>query len=137
MSGETEPEYPGPQTRREAAMRILLGELGDLFKRVDALALVLQGLTARLDSVKAAMPDPTVTTRPEPKRRVSFGPVVAGFVAGLIGAGAAFAADSLVIQQTREEARIGRAVMAAFPSLDEPTREKLQSAINQAAHAAH
>ena len=122
----------GPHTRREAALRIILGEVSELFKQVDALVSGVRALTRKLDEVKESMATPMSGTAGKVSRRPGrYGLVVgAAFVAGLVSGGIVLTVNTILMQQTRDDARVGRAVKAVFPQLDAGTRDKLQAAIN-------
>jgi hypothetical protein len=126
----------GPHTRREAALRIILGEVSELFKQVDALVSSVRALTRKLDEVKASIPAPTKDGAGKPgRRRTSYGLLAgAALVAGLVSGGLVLTVNTVLMQQTRDDARVGRAVKAVFPLLDTETRDKLQAAINANAH---
>lgn len=134
-----------PATKRDAAFRILFSELSELFAKVESLletvqtvdasakqsARTLQETLRAAKQVAAALPDKPVPMVEPKKANPLTVSVCAAIVAGIV-AGGVVAGCSMWIGGSREEARVGRAVMAAWPSLDTGTREKLQAAINAA-----
>ncbi|VWC40789.1 hypothetical protein BLA23254_06953 [Burkholderia lata] len=136
---------PAPQTRRDAALRIVLGEMHDLFGKAEALANRVQEIdastkeTARsvqeatmaAKKLLAAMPDKPLPMI-EPKRANPLAvAIAASLVAGLV-AGVVVFGGMQMFSKERDEAKLGHAVTAAFPLLDAETQAKLQAAINKA-----
>ncbi|KVN48768.1 hypothetical protein WT12_08460 [Burkholderia territorii] len=136
---------PGPQTRRDAALRIVLGEMHDLFAKAEALAGRVQEIdastkdTARsvqeatiaAKKLLAAMPDKPVPMIEPKKANPLTVAIAAALVAGLV-AGIVVVGGMQIFGKGQEDAKLGRAVTAAFPMLDAETQAKLQAAINKA-----
>ncbi|HDR9474431.1 hypothetical protein [Burkholderia multivorans] len=135
----------GPQTRRDAALRIVLGEMHDLFARAEALAGRVQEIdastkeTARsvhdatmaAKKLLAAMPDkPVPMVEPKKANQLAVA-IAAALIAGIV-AGVVVVGGMQLFSKGQEEAKLGRAVTAAFPMLDADTQAKLQAAINKA-----
>lgn len=138
-----------PRSRREAAFRILVGDMHELFAKVDALAADMQTVDGNLkDSARAVSeaarhvrqavasfppePHPIPVIEPQPATSAVATAAIAGLVAGLV-AGAIVLGGAYAMSSDREAAKLGRAVQAAVPALDAETRAKLQSAINATA----
>ena len=136
---------PGPQTRRDAALRIVLGEMHDLFGKAEALtnrvqeidastkdtARSVQEATMAAKKLLAAMPDKPVPMI-EPKRTNPLTVAIAAALVAAIVAGVVVVGGMQIFGKGQEEAKLGRAVTAAFPLLDAVTQAKLQAAINKA-----
>lgn len=131
---------PLPATKKEAVSKIILGELTDLFGKVETLREAIlavdrtvQVSTKALKSAAAAMPDKPIPMI-EPKRA---NPLIVAAVAAVVGglvAGAVVVGGVALLSHGQEEARVGRAVIAVFPTLDATTQQKLQAAIDKAPH---
>lgn len=140
----------GPSSRRDAAMRIILGELHETFDRAEALMTDVQSVekqlketaravqdsarmaqdAARIAKAATAAPEPVALAAPTPqipRATLAIVGVLAGLAASLV-----VVAGMYVLNRDRDDAKVGRAVKAAFPTLDAATQAKLQTAINKA-----
>ncbi len=153
---------PAPQTSKEAAVRIILGEMGPLLDRTDAVAKIITDghdlvakdlagmgeLMARVEAVLQEAAENATTLLQEQKalRSKASGPVskaIPGAAAPfpfwpmaaccLLSATLALAGMMMFDRATVEQARIGRAVTKSLHLLDAPTRAKLQAAIQKSA----
>lgn len=130
-------------------MQILLAEMQEVVGTVDRLvkdvqtvdeslkesARAVQEAARLVKNAMASLPPahpspavPTIAPRPPSARAAIVAGTLGGLVAGCIVAGAA-----VWMSQDRDDARVGRAVKAAFATLDPLTQQKLQTAINKAA----
>ena len=140
----------GPSSRRDAAMRIILGELHETFDRAEALMNDVQSVekqlketartvqdsarmaqdAARIAKAAATAPEPVALAAPNPqipRALLAIVGVLAGLVASLV-----VVAGMYAFNRDRDDAKVGRAVRAAFPTLAPATQAKLQTAINKA-----
>lgn len=119
----------GPTSAKEAALRIVLDEVAPMLEKAETLRKAMQGAAVELRGTREALE--SIAQRPAPR---PVNPWLVGAIAGAISAAlVAVAAVGVVwfsTSQVQEQARVGRAVLAAFPSLDAGTRAKIQEAIN-------
>lgn len=106
-----------------SSLERVMREGGEKFDYLTGQASMVQKTIARFEGA------------PAPKASAGLSPVMlaalvagASFVSALLAAGAVL----LVERSTMEQARVGRAVMQAYPQLDVPTRQRLDAAIQKA-----
>lgn len=148
-----------PQTSREAAVRLILGEMVPLLDRFDAASKMMneghglfeadmRGLGAFMGRVEAVLQEAAETAAelrqlyarsiagPGPGMRSHRAPVTSVPLKYLIAC--TLASSALVLggmvafnKLTVEQAYIGRAITKALPYLDEETKQKLEIAIRK------
>ena len=150
----------GPTTGKEAAVRIILGEMGPLLDRTDAVARIIKDghdlvakdlagmgeLMTRVEAVLQEAAENATMLMQEQKALSSKGAgpvsrVIPGVAAPfplwpmagccLLSATLALAGMMIFDRATIEQARIGRAVTKSLHLLDAPTRAKLNAAIQK------
>lgn len=145
-------------TSRDAAIRLILGEMGQLLDRVDAASMVMQeghallekdmhGLGAFMGRIEAVLQEAAESAAtlqlfarsPAPretgKRQVPASPAsvpVKYLLACCLLSSASVLGGMLFFNRvTIEQAHVGRAVLKSLPFLDQPTRQKLEAAIQK------
>jgi hypothetical protein len=150
----------GPSTSKEAAVRLILAEMGPLLDRFDAASKVMKdghalfekdmhGLGAFMGRVEAVLQDAAESAAalrqlyaraPAPvdpaKRAQAASPasVPVKYLALCCVASSALVLAGMLMfnSSTIEQARVGRAVAMSLPYLDAATKEKLDAAIQKA-----
>jgi hypothetical protein len=145
-------------TSKDAAVRLILGEMGSLLDRVDAASMVMKeghilfekdmhGLGAFMGRIEAVLQEAAESaaalqlcaSAPAPrdtgKRQVATSPAsvpVKYLLACCLVSSASVLGGMLFFNRvTIEQAHVGRAVLRSLPYLDQPTRQKLEAAIQK------